>query len=172
MKKTALLFGLCLSAFSNTHAQSIGPATLNAAGGTAVIGANELDWSVGEMTMVSTFTATGIVVTQGLLQPDDYLNEGVVAHSLLANQILVFPNPATSVVNIQYTSSITGLLEYRLLDVAGQVISTQSVPVVPGVTAAQLNVSALACASYMLQVTVNAENSTPQTMTYKIQKLN
>jgi len=170
MKRTILLIPLALAVSVNIRAQSIGPATLNVTGGTTVIGSNEYDWSVGEMTMISTFTATGIIVTQGVLQPAESAS-GVANVSLLSKQLQVFPNPATSVVNVQYSSQVQGTLTYRLMDVAGKVIAERAMTVSPGTTTEQVNVSELACATYMLEVTVNAGNATPESISYKIQKL-
>ena len=48
-----------------------GPTNTLLASGSAIAGTNEFDWSIGEMTMVSTFETPGLIVTQGVLQPVD-----------------------------------------------------------------------------------------------------
>jgi hypothetical protein len=171
MKKLILLIPLALIASVNIRAQSVAPGTLNSAGNTKTIGGNEFDWSVGEMTMVSTFTTPGIIVTQGVLQPDDYLPEGIQKTDGLVKQLQVFPNPATSVVNIKYSSSGNGSLSYRLMDMNSKIITTKTTNVAQGTTLEKVNVADLACATYMLEVTVNAGNGSQETMSYKIQKL-
>jgi len=175
MKRSVLLILLAIAATTVIHAQGIGPSICNSAGGTAIIGTDEFDWSVGEMTMVETFhdsINTNVYLTQGLLQPADYLNDVVHNNTLLANQLQVYPNPASSVVNIQYTSSTQGTLSYKLIDVAGQTVKGGNTAVQPGKTSAQINVSDLADASYMLEITTNAGNTGSESITYKIEKLN
>jgi hypothetical protein len=171
MKRPILLIPLFIIVAINTYGQSVGPATLNAAGGTAPIGSNEFDWSVGEMTMVSTFSITGVItVTQGVLQPAE-VTEGVVNTSKLQDQLQVFPNPASSEVNLKYSSSVQGTLAYKLMDVAGKTIKTQTIAISPGTISEQVNVSELACATYMLEVIINPENAVSEKASYKIQKL-
>lgn len=170
MKKIIFLTPLILLVTISVHAQSIGPSTINATGGSAPIGGNIFDWSVGEMTMVSTLSGSGIIVTQGVLQPYDGPDR-VVINSLLQQQLNVFPNPALSVVNLQYTSSIQGTLTYRLIDMVGQLIKTATIDVKQGTTTEQINISALASATYMLEVTVNPVNDAAKSTAYKIQKL-
>ena len=172
MKKTVLLILLGTAAVGSIHAQSIGPSTLNAAGGTAVIGTNEFDWSVGEMTLVNTFTNSGIIVTQGVLQPAGYSNEGVANNSLLSKQLQVFPNPASTVVNIEYTSPVQGTLTYKLTDIAGKAITGKTINVQQGKTAEQVNVSELANATYMLEITANPGGTGSESISYKIEKRN
>src|SRR5579872_3970180 len=144
MKKTIFLIPFIMLATITVHAQSIGPSTINAMGHSGTIGTQEFDWSVGEMTMVSTFIASNIIVTQGVLQPYDGPTR-VVNNSLLAQQLQVFPNPATSIVNLQYISSVQGTLSYRLLDLSGKVIKSNTINIAQGTTTEQINVSALAC---------------------------
>ena len=171
MKKVFILVPLALAAPFIAGAQSIAPSTLNSAGNSAPIGSNVFDWSVGEMTMVSTFTTPGIIVTQGLLQPAHIATESVDNHSPFTKLLQVFPNPASSVVNIQYASPGQGTLSFRLLDLAGKVINNQTVNVTAGTTLQSVNVADLACATYILEVTADNGNTPKESTSYKIQKL-
>jgi Secretion system C-terminal sorting domain len=171
MKRTVLFTGALLSLVGVPHvrAQSIGPATLNATGGTAPLAGNIYDWSVGEMTMVSTFTGSSVIVTQGLLQPE-LLTSGISgAH--LAQHLEVFPTPANSWVNVRLTSDVPGKLSYRLFDMTGKLIKTQSADARQGVTSEQLDISTLAVATYMLEVSFWSANEKQETTSYKIEKL-
>lgn len=150
-------------------AQSITPATLNAVGGTAIIGANEFDWSVGEMTMVSTFTASTIVVTQGMLQPTEMATTDI-NEVIWPMRLTVFPNPASSIVNINYSSTRPATIQYRLMDMTGKVLLTGICETKTGISTEQLNISQFACATYALAITVSNEQGT-KTTTYKIEKL-
>lgn len=68
MKKLLLVLQLLLLSVT-IHAQSIGPQTLNTAGGKGNAGTLYLDWSVGEIA-VTTIGSSEILLSQGLLQPD------------------------------------------------------------------------------------------------------
>ena len=173
MKRTFILMGLLgsLTAVPQARGQSIGPSTLNATGGSATIGSNNFEWSVGEMTMVSTFTAPGIVVTQGVLQPDDNTT-GVVNANALNDKVHVFPVPTSAVLNVQYSFATKGTLSCRLTDAAGKAILTRTVSVSPGNDQQQLNIATLPAANYMLEVTYKTDDAKEQQTTFKVQKLN
>jgi hypothetical protein len=172
MKRSFILASIFVSFIGLFHAsaQSITPSILNAAGGTSSIGSVIIDYSIGEMALVNTYSVDTLVVTQGLLQNDISIPASV-PNTALAQHLKVYPNPASSVVNIQYTSAGDGTLSYRLMDMAGKEISKSSTEVSAGTTKQQINVSGLAVASYMLEVTCNTGDNNQQTTSYKIQKL-
>ena len=152
----------------SVHAQSLSPSTLNATGGMKIIGSSEFEWSVGEMTMVSTFTASNVVVTQGVLQPSDAMT--AVPHvAALASMLQVFPNPASSVVNLRYAAPYAGVLEYRLVDQMGRVLDYKSIGVKQGINDQQVDLEGLACTSYILEITTHTPGA--ETVSFKIQKI-
>lgn len=153
-------------------AQSSGPATLNASGGTTTSGGNVFDWSIGEMTMVTSITASNIVVTQGVLQPADAVASSVKNTAQLADQLKVFPNPATSLINVQYASPTDGELTCKLSDMAGRLIITQTYTITAGTVTELVDVSGLAAATYLLEVSLKSATAERSSITYKIDKLN
>jgi hypothetical protein len=169
MKKIILIL-MAFAGSINIRAQSVGPKTLNAAGGTGTAGSVEIDWSVGEMTLVSTFSGGSVVVTQGVLQPTDAWPVDV-GNTALLKQLEVFPNPASSVVNIRYAAQAAGTLTYRLMDVTGKELAEKNVDVKQGIITEQLNISTLACATYMLEVSIRQADGKNETTSYKIQKI-
>lgn len=171
MKQSFILAGICVSLIGLPAArgQSIGPSTVNATGGSGPIGGTIYDWSIGEMSLVGTFSAAGVIVTQGVLQ-NDIPGEGVGKVSLAGN-LVVFPNPASTIVNLQYTATSNGKLSYRLMDLLGKTVITKSLDVRAGITTEPLHISELAVATYMLEVSLQAENGAAQTISYKIEKL-
>ena len=172
MKKQLLVTAVVamLGATHYAHAQAIGPSTLNAAGGSGTIGSNSFDWSVGELALVSTFSSTGIVVTQGVLQPADEPLDVAQVRSIAGLQ--VYPNPASDVVNIEYAAPADGSLTYSLMDVAGKLIERNTISSKQGLASTKVNVAALPNATYMLQVTCNNEATGKQATSFKIQKVN
>ena len=172
MKRTFILLGACVSlvGLPDARGQSIGPATLNATGGTKTIGSNVCDWSIGEMAMVSTFYGTSTIVTQGLLQNEIMIKAGV-ANTNLTGRLQVFPNPASATVSLQYTAAQPGALSYRLMDMGGKVILSSSSMVSQGTATEQVNIASLAAATYMLEVSFKTDNNAAETTSYKIEKL-
>jgi hypothetical protein len=170
MKKIIFLMLSSVIGSVSIRAQSIGPATFNATGGSNIVSGNEFEWSVGEMTLVNTFSSSSIVVTQGVLQPSDIATR-VVDNTMLQQQLKVFPNPATSIVNLQYTSATHGTMSYRLLDIAGKVVNTTTIDIAPGANNGQIDVSTLACATYMLDVSLDSGENKKEHAIFKIQKL-
>jgi len=168
MKKAILLIPLALATIISAHAQSIGPATLNATGGSRIIGTQEFEWSVGEMTMVSTFTGSNVIVTQGILQPSAD-RTSVPNTPRLTSHLQVFPNPASSVVNFRFTSADEGTLTCRLIDMTGKEIISHSVDVKQGINEQRVDLTSLACATYFLEITTHTPGS--ETESYKIQKI-
>lgn len=162
----ALLFGAGTSA----SAQSIGPSILNANGGGGTISGDRYDYSIGEMSMVATFSSPSIIVTQGVLQPASIGRDTTEVHAVsLYQDIRVFPNPSSSVVNIEYRALGEGTMEYRLTDMLGKTILNRSEAVKQGVNRTQIDISNLANASYMLEIIADNQN---KSASYKIQKLN
>jgi hypothetical protein len=105
-----------------------------------------------------------------LLQNDIFV--GVkVADVNLSQHLQVFPNPATSVINVQYIATGEGQLTYRLMDMNGKEVLNHSATVKEGMTTEQLNIAQLAVATYMLQVSFNDNNAANAITSFKIEKL-
>lgn len=64
----------------------------------------------------------------------------------------VYPNPASDKVTIDFSSTEVKKMNFRLLDVQGKVIQVKEVNAVPGMNKVEWNVSALAAATYYLQL--------------------
>jgi len=167
MSKRIILFSAVVAFMVPTvRGQSIWPSTLNATGGSATLGGNTYEYSVGEMTLVSTFVTSTVVVTQGILQPEGGVT--AVTDHTFGEHLQVFPNPSSSYVNVQYVAAASGELTMRLLDITGKLISEDRMTVKQGINTRQIDVSNLAAATYMLQVTTDQPG---EQASYKIQKL-
>ena len=165
---TFLLLLLCTVA---VRAQSIGPATLNSSGGQNTIGGNTYEYSIGEMTLVNTASATGIIVTQGTLQPMNN-SSSIKTASIHDNDLKVFPVPATSIVNIQASFKNAGKLNYTLYDATGKKIFSNMSLLNTGNESLQFNIEPYASGNYLLEISFENENGKPYMKNYKIQKIN
>lgn len=163
-----LLLAAGAAAAGSARAQSIGPSTLNAAGGSGSIAGNSFEWSVGEMTMITTFSSASLVVTQGLLQPLTG-STGVPNSPFLTSHLAVFPNPADAVLYLQPKFQGPATLGYALFDMAGRIVLSREVVLKTGNEQQSLVLGHLAAGQYMLSVTLEEKGQTHRAG-YKIQK--
>ncbi len=164
-KYIGLLFGLVGSL--SASAQS----TLNTTGGSNVISGIVHDWSVGEMTVVNTAITSGIVVTQGVLQPDVNTSQSVIS-AALPGSFEVFPNPASEQLYMRYQFPHAGVLQCTLLDATGKTILNRRIEAVVGGSTEALNLQGIAAGTYLLRVGLTGSDGAVSATTYTIQKLN
>ena len=154
----------------NIYGQSITPNILNASGGTATIATNVYDWSIGEMTMVSTFSSSSIIVTQGVLQPDT-LHPIKVNNLSNSNHFNVFPNPSNEFITIESNLTSEGNLYISLVDMTGKVIFNIVEAVKQNIISKRINVSEMPNGSYILKVRIETNSQIIESTTFQIQKL-
>lgn len=167
--KKLLLTAILLSVLSVAKAQSIGPSTINATGNSKNIGTNTYEYSIGQMTLVSTATSSAIVVTQGVLQPKEN-TAGISDNQIATDQLKVFPIPSSTVVTIQPSFSKGGKLVYQLLDASGKSIIKNTIDLMIGNESQQINIAAYASGNYLLKVAYESGDLI-STTTFKIQKI-
>ncbi|MCD6065117.1 MAG: Secretion system C-terminal sorting domain [Flavipsychrobacter sp.] len=152
MKKHMLL---CLACgwlmHCHANAQSIGPSIVGTTGGFAFSNGNNFNWSVGEMTMVATFTGSNIIVTQGVLQPHPVPTSVAIINANNAG-LRVYPNPASDMVMLAANFNRGGKLSVVLHDITGRLLMDQSFTLTAGNEVQQLDVHTLPPGSYTLSV--------------------
>ena len=119
--KKPLLFFLVLLFWGLGYSQSVSP-QVTASAGEHFSGTNaQLSWTIGE-TMIETYVNGSNQLTQGFHQT----NLMITAVNDLAEsfQVKVFPNPATDVLNIEW-SEITDPLNLNLFDATGKQLLLQ-----------------------------------------------
>ncbi|MBZ0099934.1 MAG: T9SS type A sorting domain-containing protein [Taibaiella sp.] len=128
------------------------PALLNSAGGSATIGGNTYEWSVGEA-VTSTASVPGLIVTQGLLQPMPP-SVGINGASLALADIQAYPNPASDVLILQPNLPTGGDMQYQLLDITGRILIKENATLLTGREKQSVHMGALPPGSYIVQVQV------------------
>lgn len=170
MKKVLLLFG-CWAGTGIAQAQSIGLSTINAAGNSIIAGGNTYEWSVGEMTVVSTFTNASLIVTQGVLQPS-ISSTGVddVQKTILGLRVL--PNPVTDgQLFISSAFKTGGTLSYYLTDMLGKTVGIEKFKLLTGQELQTISMNHLANGQYNLSIEWSDAHGKSVGI-YKIQKIN
>ena len=81
------------------HAQSLSPTVVSSSGGFYANSAGQLSFTVGEMTMVTTFFQTNNILTQGFQQPFDF-GTAIPEPTKDGFAFGVFPNPSTGNIHL------------------------------------------------------------------------
>jgi hypothetical protein len=76
------------------------------------------------------------------------------------NELNIFPNPTTGVLNVQFNSSINGGVVVRMLDATGRVVKTQNITNAFGKQATQFDLNNMAAGVYQLELVSNGQTST------------
>lgn len=149
-------------------AQSLGPAILNAAGGSAAVSGNTHEWSVGEMVLVNTVTTTGLVVTQGILQPMLQVT-GIHDNELALEGMSIYPNPASNQLNIKFNIARDLDVVLKLTDISGREQYLKKIKSHNGSALITMDFKPYASGVYLLQVATTDKTKT-YTNTFKVVK--
>jgi hypothetical protein len=176
MNKTQFLPLLLVTVFLGFSSITYAQTTINAASNKAVINGVTFDYSIGEMTLVTTERNNNLIVTQGYLQPqpNSSSNDGQAVQTHfddLADQIKVYPNPTENLLFIETNDAIADQVVFQLLDATGRVVLRKNEEQAIGSNKYSLNLSALAAGSYYLILQRATKNSQENTLSFKIQKL-
>lgn len=126
-----------------------------------------LDWSLGEMTLVSTVSNSGLTFTQGLLQGTRI---AVPVHNGIRNgELLVFPNPTAGPLTIQIAFWEPGQLSLIMYDASGRLL-VQSKETVGSFSTRTMDLSRYAGGIYLLHAVFAPTNGASRKNTYKIFK--
>ncbi|MBL7765597.1 MAG: T9SS type A sorting domain-containing protein [Chitinophagaceae bacterium] len=178
MKKNPTLIRTALfAAFSMMAGTAFSQSTLNVAGHSAKINGMTFDYSIGEMTVVSTAHSGNLIVTQGLLQPigsgsGANADPGNTTMNDLADQIKVYPNPTDNILFIETLETLNADFSYQLFDATGKVVLSRTEQQKAGANKFSLDLHALAQGSYYLMIRKPGKDGNAQTYSFKIQKMN
>ncbi len=166
--KSCLCIGLSIIVSIPALAQSVGPETLDVAGGSRKISGITLEYAIGQVMGGESYNA-GVVITPGVLQPavpDRNSGEGISS-----NELQIFPDPVGSTLFLLPAFKQGGTLKYVLYDAAGKLVMGREVLLKNGAERQDLSVGHIAGGQYLLEVSWISERATPRISGYKIQKL-
>ena len=127
MKKAISLVIVFFSLFHCT-AQSIAPSVINTGGGYFQSGYYQFEWNIGELALVGEMSGSNnsLVITNGFIQPFiQYPATNNNTNSIFGNdEIKVFPNPASSYVEINFFTKQKGRITLSFYDALGKKIFT------------------------------------------------
>ncbi len=153
---TIIVFFISLTCLS----QGITPSVINVSGGNSQKGYYQFEWSIGEMSLVNEMESRRnmFVVTNGFLQ-SYLLRPGTnnPNNQFGADEIKVFPNPASSYVEINFFTRQQGRLRIGFYDALGQKVysiefHTYGIDLIQKIPVNHLNAG-----TYLLHVELDAD---------------
>lgn len=159
MKKMySTLAGLALALFAG--AQSLAPTVISSTGGFSQNANGSLSYTVGEMTMVQTFSANGNILTQGFQQPNDNVVGLIDITQDEFGSFVVYPNPAVDNLFFGYQFPEEGKVNIKVYDAIGQLIGDiHNNNYNNGKTVETYTVTNLAAGSYYMALTFVGNNT-------------
>ncbi len=103
-----------------SFAQQLTPTVIGSAGETLTGNNLLLDFSIGEIA-TETLTATGLSLTQGFIQGPDN-NTGIEETLVNENDLILYPNPATDRLYLQYNDPDTHPVKVNIRDIQGRAV--------------------------------------------------
>lgn len=126
MKKTFTLF-IVLFFFFYSKSQFVAPTVMNTAGRSFKSGYYDFEWSIGELALVGNMTNSDFVITNGFIQSLIQYPAKDNSNNIFADdEIKVFPNPASSYVEINFLTKQRGRIMISFYDGSGKKILTTS----------------------------------------------
>lgn len=118
MKYTVLLIFSCLVSVG-VFAQTLQNDVVASGGGSAESGTISIEYSIGE-TVIETTESTGIILTQGFLQP--MLSVTSIDEENMLSGISVYPNPVGDELIIEISGDFIHPLQSMLFDINGKLL--------------------------------------------------
>lgn len=169
--KTAALIALLLLQ-TNVFGQSVSSSVVNSGGNSYTQGYYSIDWSVGELALVTTLKSNDglFIVTSGLLQPD--VAPVSTNHHFTADELKILPNPTYNKVELNFATRQQGTLLMNVYDATGKLVITQKANSAGTSSIERIDLMNLSSGTYLFRVELDpAPGSVRKTGTYKILKL-
>ena len=134
--------------------QVVAPSVMNTGGGVFKSGYYQFEWSIGELALVGDMQSSNasFVITNGFIQSHIQYSPVNNLNIFGNDEIKIFPNPATSYVEINFLTTQRGRLTISFYDAAGKRIYGTSDPYYGVGLIKRIPVDKLPNEVYMLQV--------------------
>jgi hypothetical protein len=153
MNKFYLTLLLALSVVA-MQAQSLSPTVIASSGGFTSNGAGMLSYTVGEMTMVQTFSVNNNILTQGFQQPNDNLTGILDMTQDEFGSFAIYPNPAVDNTWYGFQLPEAGKVSISMYDALGQKLAeVYNANYTTGKITEQTNLSTFAAGMYYMTMT-------------------
>jgi len=170
LKDIAILVGF-VSLSTGVYSQT----TINAGSNSVVLNGNLFEYSIGEMTLISTEQSGNLIVTQGYLQPqgNSSTQSDFATSSMddLTSHIRVYPNPTENLLFIETLETLADEVSFQLVDATGKVVLGRNDKQVEGLNKYTLDLTSIAAGTYFLLIQPVTQTASSTKLSFKIQKL-
>ena len=176
MQRKKILSLAFIAFFSVMSLRSFAQQTINVASNSATINGLKFDYSIGEMTLITTERQANLIVTQGLLQPTGSGsgatpqpgNTGITSSDL----IKVYPNPTENILFVESVENTDADISYQLFDATGKIVLSEKISWKAGPNKFSLDLKNYAAGAYYLMIRKPNAAGNLENFSYKIQKTN
>ncbi len=172
IKTRSLVTALLVMAGSQTFAQH----AYSVCSDQVAINGNQYQYTIGEMTLITTESASSFVITQGFLQPNmaaqSNAEEGnsTSADNMMAIRYKVYPNPSDKLLFVESLQPQACNIQYRLLDATGKLLQSQQTDGPSGINKISFDLESYAAGNYYLTIHVRNADGAINQESFKIQK--
>ena len=173
MKYPISIIFLFLLVWQQGHTQAITPSVLNSSGGSYAQGIYSIDWSVGELSLVTTMKADAknLVVTNGFFQPNAIWDKKWYEDNFTAAEITILPNPTYASFDVQFHTRQQGTITLIVYDVMGRELLRKKGVGYGTETTEKINLAAQPAGTFFLHIVLEpAPGSVAKRQTFKIVK--
>jgi len=172
MKKYLLATTILCCFCQHSFCQNIpGPQTPCTASSQGIAGKFVISYTIGEMPLVQSWQTNGLLITQGIMQPLNFIAD-TVYECFSHTEVKVYPNPNPGIFSLQLSIFKPGKAKIILFDASGRQIQQEDFDYT-SFTTRQYNIMKLAAGIYYLQLFfTEAGNSKAKKCIYTIQKSN
>ena len=165
-----------LAFFSLMSTTAFSQQAINVSSHSATINGLKFDYSIGEMTLVTTERNANLIVTQGLLQPIGS-GSGATANPgntsiALNDAIKVYPNPTENILFVESIENADADISYQLFDATGKIVLSEKISWKAGPNKFSLDLKNYAAGAYYLMIRKPNAQGNMENFSYKIQKTN
>ncbi|MFN8286744.1 MAG: T9SS type A sorting domain-containing protein [Chitinophagales bacterium] len=154
-------------------AQTLSPSVIASTGGFSSNSNGSLSYTVGEMTMVQTFSAGNNILTQGFQQPNDVVIGLLEINSGEYGNLVVYPNPAVDNFSYGFELPAAGKVYFRVFDQLGQIVADgYNGSYTGGKEVHEMNVTPWAAGTYYLQMTFTDVSGSTHYLSKQFQVIN
>jgi len=180
VKPALLLLFVAMILQSKLNSQIVLPFILNSSGGNYVNRGNPVlpnfsfVWSVGEATMIETFTTANSlnILTQGILQPiTDKDLQTIPIQGFTKEEIKLYPIPVNTLLQFDLFSNDTGRVVIQLYDILGHTLGVRDFLYNTLPLNQKIDFSKYASGTYLLRVSLYNNGSLKKNSVFKILKL-
>lgn len=153
--------------------QSLKPYILNMGGGTGTSNTAQAIWSIGESSVIGSFSSSSMQFNAGVLQSNIDLVTSLpnFGSKIFGNQITISPNPSYADIQIKFNMNSSGTANLSIYNSASQLVKVITIKTIVAFQLQTYKLNDLASGSYFLKIYYQSLNGKLEEGIYKIIRL-